>query len=151
MKIPQIPQKRTKQEEEISLRLKMLHDIHNLAIIACSLYNSNKEIMVSTELEVNGKLEKGLFSPELIECKGKTVAKYIKAFERTWKGFKVYHVIADEHTVNLLYVSTKEDRWDIERREDFAFVIYLDSDMEDGFKQISIVGNKDILEREYDV
>ena len=151
MGIPQIPQKRTNQEDEILLRLKNLHSIYNLAIIAHNLYASNKEIMVSTELEVNSTLQKGLFSPELVDCKDRTVADYVKAFERTWKGFKVYHVIADEHTVNLLYVSTKEDRWDIERLEDFAFVIHLDSDMEDGFKQISIEGNVDILERVYDV
>ncbi|MBQ8234092.1 MAG: hypothetical protein IJZ36_00735 [Bacilli bacterium] len=150
MGIPQIPQKRTNQEDEILLRLKNLHSIYNLAIIAHNLYASNKEIMVSTELEVNSTLQKGLFSPELVDCKDRTVADYVKAFERTWKGFKVYHVIADEHTVNLLYVSTKEDRWDIERIENFAFVIHLDSEKEDGFKQISIVGNIDILERIYD-
>lgn len=145
------PQKRSNTEKEILLRLKNLHRFYGLAIIVYNLYASNKEIMVSTELEVNGTSHKGLYSPEFVKCKDKTVADYVKAFEKTWKGFKVYHVIADKHTVNLMYVSTKEDRWDFERREDFAFVINLDSEATDGFKQISIVGNMDILEREYDV
>lgn len=144
------PQKRSNTEKEILLRLKNLHRFYGLPIIVYNLYANNKEIMVSTELEVNENSHKGLYSPEFVRCKDKTVADYVKAFEKTWKGFKVYHVIADKHTVNLMYVSTKEDRWDFERKEDFVFTIHLDSEKEDGFKQISIVGNMDILERIYD-
>ena len=145
------PQKRSNTEKEILLRLKNLHRFYGLPIIVYNLYSSNKEILVSCQQEVNGEMKKGLFSPEFVKCKDRTVADYVKAFEKTWKGFKVYHVIADEHTVNLMYISTKEDRWDFERKEDFVFTIHLDSEKEDGFKQISIVGNQDILEREYDV